>query len=350
MNKWLKIGGIVSVAAIVGVLAWSAVAFAQEVVGPDQPWEAPFGRGRFGGPKGEGFMVFGDDEDGFPQRGPWGHRGGPSFGPGGFAGPLDEGFMALGDGEDGCPRRGPGHRRGLGGEATAVGEGSLTILTRDEKTIEVNVGDETKVWLFESQSEGSLSDIEIGNMVGIRGPKTEDGTVEALGIVVLPVGDKAGGKVTAVDGETISVEDFQGEATIIVTGADTQFRLGRETGSLSDVDEGKLVVAFGEKQDDGALAAQFVIIREAGEHGPGPRQGFRAGEVTGIDGTTFTLNSFRGGEVTVLTDASTQYHTRGDEEVSFENIEVGGKVRVKGEPVEGQEDTVQAEVVGIVMQ
>jgi hypothetical protein len=258
--------------------------------------------------------------------------------------------MALGDGEDECPTRGPGHRRGLGGEVIAVGESSLTILTRDDETIEVNAGDETKVWLFESQSEGSLSDIEIGNMVGIRGRKTEDGTVEALGIVVLPVGDKAGGKVTAVDGETISVEDFQGEATTIVTGADTQFRLGRETGSLADVTEGKLVVAFGETQDDGALAARLVIIREAGEHGPGPRQGFRAGEVTGIDGTTFTLNSFRGGgEVTVLTDDSTQYHTRDDEEVSFEEIKVGGKVMVKGEPVEGQEDTVQAEVVGIMM-
>ena len=72
------------------------------------------------------------------------------------------------------------------------------------------------------------------------------------------------------------------------------------------------------------------------------------GEVTGIDDTTVTIQTRRDDTtLTILTDENTQYFTRGDQDVSFDNIEVGGHIGVKGQPVEGQENTIQAEMIGI---
>jgi hypothetical protein len=260
---------------------------------------------------------------------------------------LSSATVAFADNGD-TPGQGPRRGRGLGGEVTAVGDSGLTLRTRSDETVEVKVNDETRVILVESQSEGSLSDIEVGDKVGIRGRKNEDGVVEGRAILVAPDGDRIGGKVTAVDGTTISVENPQGSATII-TNADTLFRSGREESSLAEVTEGKLVIAFGTAQDDGSLAARLVLVGNR----QGPERGQRArlgGEVTAINGTTFTLNTRRGNELTILTDDSTEYRTRGDQAVSFADIEVGKKVMVIGQPVEGQENTIQARVVGILIQ
>lgn len=301
MNKWIKIVGTFSIVAIVTAILVSAVAFAQ-------------GSGDF--------------------------KDGHAFG-------LGRGFDGQGEFFQKGPGR-PGHHRGAHGKVTAIGEDSLTLENRDGESVTVNVSEDTRVMIAETQSEGSLSDIEVGDNVGVRGRRNEDGSVEARGIIVLPAGDIAGGRVTEVDGATISVENPKDGAATIVTNNETQFRVGKDgDGSLADVVADKLVMAFGETQDDGSLLARIVVIHERGP-GHGPREGFRAGEVTSVEGTTFKIDPFRGdNKVTVRTDDSTEYRSRDDEEVSFEDIQVGRKVMVKGEPVEGQENTIQAEVVGI---
>lgn len=180
--------------------------------------------------------------------------------------------------EGGPPPEGQRPPRGLGGEVTAVSDNSLTLLTRDDETVVVNVSDETRVRLMESGSEGSLSDIEVGDKVQVRGRRNdEDGSVDAREIVVQPDGEKAGGRVTAVDGYNILVENREGELATIVTDADTTFRVGPEEGSLADVTEGKFVDAFGTIQEDGSLLATLVLIRDQPGHGPGPGPGPRPG-------------------------------------------------------------------------
>jgi hypothetical protein len=80
MKKWLAIGVIVGIVALVGALGWSAVAFAQGPMngpmwGQGGPGGGPrFGPGGFGGPP-----AFGRDELGM----------GPGFGPGGFGERID---------------------------------------------------------------------------------------------------------------------------------------------------------------------------------------------------------------------------------------------------------------------
>ena len=311
MKKWLIIGGITGLVALLGVGAFGAMAFAQ----------SPIDGGSFGG-----------------------FRGGPGgFGPGGFGGPMDAEFMGRGG-----PHGGPGFGKGTGGEVTAIDGGSLTVQTRNDETVTVNTNDDTKVMLAETRTEGSISDIQVGDKIGVRGQRNDDGTVEAAGIIILPRGDMAGGKVTEVSGSTITVDNPKDDTTTIVTNADTQFRVGRNNeGSLEDVNTDSFVMAVGELQDDGSLMARQVMIGKRGLHGPGGSPP-HIGKVSTVDGTSFTVETFWEEEtITVLTDENTEYRTRGGEEVSFEDIAVGTKVMVKGQLAEGEENTVQAEVVGI---
>lgn len=172
---------------------------------------------------------------------------------------------APGDGE-----RGPREPKGVGGEITAIDEASLTVVNRREEAIQVNVDEETVVVFIETQSEGSVSDLEIGDKVRVRGPRNEDGSVEADHIIVAPEGDRLGGRVLSVEGSTINLENRDGEFTVTTNG-DTQFRLGKdETGSLDDVTADKHIMTVGEWQSDTEFAATIVFIKD----GP-PRGGNR---------------------------------------------------------------------------
>ena len=162
--------------------------------------------------------------------------------------------------------RGPG--RGLSGEVSAVGASSLTVLNRNDEAVEVNVSDETEIHFVATQSDGSLSDISVGAQVRVRGSRNDDGSVDARSITVQPDGDKVSGRVTAVDGTTITVENRDGSATITTDGS-TEFRLGDEAASLADVSQDTRLVAYGATQGDDSLAATLVIIHERGARGGG---------------------------------------------------------------------------------
>jgi hypothetical protein len=155
--------------------------------------------------------------------------------------------------------------------------------------------------------------------------------------------DKIRGKVTAIEGDVIVIENPQGSQRI-TTNAETKFRIGQEDGSLTDITADNFVLALGEKGDDSFVARVVVAITKEQLKKHGRRV---HGEVTAIDGTSFTLQTAHRGELTILTDEATQYRTPGGEEVSFDDIEVGAKVIVAGKPVEGQEKTIQAIIVGL---
>lgn len=327
MTKWLKIAGITGAVLLVGalILGGATLAFARGAFHGGVPFA---GRGGFDAPGGDWHMDAG-------------RRGGP------------DGFMEI-PGFEG--RGGPGHRGGPGGEVTAIDGKTLTVTTPASTTLTVVVSDTTRIMLAETQSEGTLTDISVGASIGVRGRPDADGVVQAVDIVVLPAGDRAGGRVTAVNGQTISVENPRsGDTATIVTNDETTFRLGRDgEGSLVDVTADRFVMAYGSTQADGSLAARLVMLADAGKPAPpgpgrpGPRQGAAAGEVTGIDGSTFTVDTFWGETDTIVqTDDTTQYRNRSGDELTFADIKVGGMVFVKGRPVDGAENTIQAEIIGI---
>lgn len=317
-KKWLIIGGGVVALALAGVLAVSAVALAQGFPG----------RGGFG-PLAFAFQ---------------GHSDGDFF----FDGPRERGFFQEGPGRG---HKGP--HGGVTGEVTAIDGSTLTVAGRDGESITVNVSENTQVFLVETGSDGSISDIKVGSNIGVRGQRNDDDSVEARGVTVMPAGDMAGGRVTDIDGGKITVDNPRDETTTVITTDDkTTFRLGRdnETGSISDITTDSAVMAFGETQSDGSLTARLVLVHEHPMKGGegGPRQGFRGGEVTAIDGANLTVKNRDGNDITVVTDDSTEYRTRDGSAVSFKDIEVGSHIAVKGQPVEGQDNTIKADAIGII--
>lgn len=329
----------------------------------------------------------------------------------------------------------PNRPGGLRGEVAAVGDSSLTVTPPDGQNVTVHVSDETRIRLAESQSQGNLEDIEPGNFVGVRGPKNDDGSINARFILVLPQNPRdlarTHGKVTAIDGAIITIENRDGESQEITTDDQTRIRIGKEKGTLEDIEVGDPLAAAGVKKDDGTFVARLIIIAtgdqirkhtlrgevlevnlddetltvqgkgdeekvwlvkttdatqyrvpgvdeaglddiEVGNHvliagqkdqdsensgvarviaviPAGGRDGLRLrGEVTAVDESnqTFRLDTRRG-EFIILTDGSTRYLTRGDEEVSFDDIGVGSKVLVAGQKVEDQDNTVLAKLVGL---
>jgi hypothetical protein len=221
---------------------------------------------------------------------------------------------------------------------TAVGDNTLTVQNPQGDSITVNVSSDTPVRLVESQSEGSLSDIKVGSHIRVRGQRNEDGSVNAQAIMVAPEGDQAGGRVTAVDGQTISVENPRDGAATIVTNDSTQFRLGPDqTGSLTDVTPDKFVMAFGTTQEDGSLAARLVLVHERGPgsdgpgHGPGHRRG-PGGEVTTVGDNTLTVQNPNGDSVTVNVSSDTTVRlAETQSEGSLSDIKVGSHIRIRGQ-------------------
>ena len=158
--------------------------------------------------------------------------------------------------------------RGIRGEVTAIAENSLTLLARNEESVTVNTDADTVVYLIETGAEGTLSDLTVGGQIRVRGQRNEDGTVNASTIVISPDGDRVGGRVTAVDGTTITVGQRDDNTTTISTDGNTQFRLNNEAASLADVAVDTRLSAYGTLQEDGTLAATLVLIRSgSGNHG-----------------------------------------------------------------------------------
>ncbi len=179
---------------------------------------------------------------------------------------------------DGSMRRGGPRHGGLEGQVTAVASDSLTVLTRQDASVTVNITATTTVRLMLTDADGALSDVKVGSNVQIMGRPGDEGVIDAREIVVAPDGDKASGRVTSVDGAAITVETPDG-ALKIATTASTQFvsKAGEQAASLSDVAAGAMVTAYGKAGADGSLTATVVFI--GGARGPdrGPRGAADAG-------------------------------------------------------------------------
>lgn len=121
--------------------------------------------------------------------------------------------------------------------------------------------DTTAVRLVECQCDGTLADITVGDHIDVRGVRLSDDSFVALTITIAPDGDKLGGKVTALNGTTISVVGRGNVSGTIVTDATTKFLTRDGEATLADVAVGKKVAGYGVLQSDGSLLARVVLIQ-----------------------------------------------------------------------------------------
>ena len=187
----------------------------------------------------------------------------------------------------GIPGFGMGRGRGVSGTVASVTSTGFTVTVPGKtgtaaKTVTVAVTSQTKVTLMPAMTAGSQSDIVVGAKVRVTGQANSSGVIQAQSVVIEPAGDMAGGRVTAVNGTTITVSmgwqrPGQGstantKTTNIATDANTKFyQPGGKAAMLADVKVGGFVQAWGQKQADGSLLATEVVVGPAGQMASLPR-------------------------------------------------------------------------------
>lgn len=212
---------------------------------------------------------------GDPGAGPMDGDHGPG-GPRGFGGP---GFGGFGFG---------GGDFGFGGiTISAINGSNLSLKTDDGWTRTIAVTGDTAI--TRAGKTIAAGDLKVGDQIGFRQARQTDGSYTITAInVVLP---SISGKVTKVDGSTITVERRDGtSATIHVDGNTTYKIAGNDTPALSDIKVDDVVIASGTQRSDGSLDAEAVAAGGPGRGdwfgGPGFPHGDKGPNASPVPSTT----------------------------------------------------------------
>jgi hypothetical protein len=233
-------------------------------------------------------------------------------------------------------------RGALRGQVVAVEGDTLLVNTLSGEERSVVVGEETRLRI-PGVREPSIESIEVGDCVGAWGEIDEDGDLLATVVVIVPAEMAQRrfvvmGHVTAMEGQTLTVETRQGER-IVLTDDSTHFRIaGVEDPGLEDVSVGDTILALGRPDKEGNLLARAVAMVT-------PAQVWRhtiRGVIEDIEGNTIGLLTGQG-EVRVETDRETTFRIPGVEDPGLDDLEEKDLILVVGAwEVEGEDFTARA--------
>jgi hypothetical protein len=171
----------------------------------------------------------------------------------------DGGSYAINDLNGGGPGGpgGPGFRGGFGHGGitiTAISGNSISLKTEDGWTRTITVDSGTTY--SKSGDTIALGDLKVGDQVGFRQTKEDDGTFTIDQIaVILP---HVGGEVTAINGNTISLKLRDDSTTTVKVDGNTEFQVNGDNAALADVKVGMVLVAEGTENSDGSINASDV--------------------------------------------------------------------------------------------
>ena len=258
-----------------------------------------------------GFLANGNGANGNGNNngnGAYGHRG--RGGPGGYGG-----YGGFGNGYGGF-----GGRQGRGGlVVTGVNGNSITATGRGSQAITVTVSATTAY--TEAGQSASLSDVTPGVDIAVQGTRASNTAITATAVyIILP---SEAGVVTAVNGSTLTITGFDGATrTINVTDSTRYQSAGQTSGiGLSNIATGTAIVAQGTIDTNGALTAKVVTIQV-------PRIG---GQVTAVNGASYTVSGRNGATYTVITTGSTTYvNPNGSSAATTPTIAKGAFIMAEG--------------------
>jgi hypothetical protein len=205
----------------------------------------------------------------------------PSASPAASVGAAADGSASpKGDGPSG-----PGWlRRGIGfedfGGRFAFGGISIGAIEGDDLSLETEDGWSRTITVTDAAeiTKGGeaieLADLAVGDRIRFAQSRNDDGTFTIERIAV--VQPHVVGEVSAVSGNSITVETPDGSTVAVNVDGDTDYVVGGdEDATLSDVTVGMKIVAAGEQNDDGSLDATDVRAGEGlrggrGHHWFGP--------------------------------------------------------------------------------
>ncbi len=171
-------------------------------------------------------------------------------------------YASAGDAAPSLHPGGPGRgNRAHGqGEVLAVGDNEFTLLTRNENEITVQVDADTRYF----GDLKSFSDIEVGMTVAVMGLRQGDETAVAIAVGSgdeFPLGQRAGGEVTAVSANSVTIEKRDGDSLTFAVDSDTVF-LSRDedVDGISDIEVGDRIGVHYEETSDGSLIAKTIMV------------------------------------------------------------------------------------------
>ena len=218
---------------------------------------------------------------------------------------------------------GRGGRRGHVGfgrvlAVTGVSENTITATGRRGQTVTVQVSEATTY--TEAGASASLTAIHPGSLIAVRGSRADTSatTINATRVAILL--SRVAGVVTNVTGNTITLTGFDGAShTVNVTGQ-TRYQKAGASAALSDVTSGTAIVAAGTLDSNGTLTGVRVLIRV-------PRIG---GEVTAVNGSSYTVTARFGATYTVNPTSSTTYANPNGTATSASAVKVGTYIAAEG--------------------
>ena len=159
--------------------------------------------------------------------------------------------------------------------------------------------------------------------------------------------NRAGGKVTAISGSTITVQGREDNSTVINVTSSTTFERNGQAAALSDFKVGDFVFAHGTRNSDGTFVADRVMGGDQPPRGRGPRGGPGAGgqlQAVNAAARTLTVQNREGETKVIYTTDSTKFH-RNQQAAQLTDFKAGDFLMARG-AVNSDGQFVAVEVFG----
>jgi hypothetical protein len=230
----------------------------------------------------------------------------------------------------------PGRRRGLG-QITALGDGQFTVQLKSGEEKVIRVGENTRYFKGDG-SAGSFTDLQVGLWVIGRVAPSAEGPLARV-VILMPAGFdpnlkliRHAGEITTVDpaAGAFGLKTRQGENLTFQTDGSTQY-FG-QVESLADLQPGMLAVVAAKQLEDGSYLAVRVTAHEK------PQVDVKkAGRVTAMDASSFTIRARDGNTYTFQVTPETRFRSRGVQVKGLKDLRLGMGVAVAAQEMdEGQ--------------
>jgi len=157
------------------------------------------------------------------------------------------------------------------GRITAIGDSSLTITTRQDETLTVNITENTRFGSRDG-SLNSLDDLALEDAVVVIYKQTDAETPDAAGVIYVDEAslkiERNHGEVQSAGGSHLTLNTAEDEKLTFTVDENTHLR-GRGVEDLNDIKNGMKAMVLYVKQEDGTLLAKGIIVH-TGEKPPKP--------------------------------------------------------------------------------
>ncbi len=159
-----------------------------------------------------------------------------------------------------------------GGKVSNVNGSSFTVTGPNNQTQTIQTTSTTKFMV--GRTAGSLADVKAGEMVRATGTLNSDGSLTATTVNIAT--PHVMGKVTAINGNTLTLSTFNnGTTTVQVTSATTYFNVQTKAAAKqTDIKVGDRVMVEAALGSSAPYTATAVVIVPAGFTGPAGGPGF----------------------------------------------------------------------------